>query len=155
MPKIDLSLPINGSKPLDTATNSALCGGKLQTALRLYSLQSPAPRDKSSLILLLAVSRLVVRFLFPYWQRSLLWPSVLALAVITTWLSWRCTTLARILQSRSPYLPKKSRTSLTKYLLGILNKRNILRNQAAVVAYAWDINRKEPDKFQFPHTFHH
>ena len=87
IPKTDLSLRINGSKPLDAATNSALCGGKLRTALRLYSLQSPAPCDNSLLILLLAVSRLVVRFLFPYWQRSLLWPSVLALAVITTWLS--------------------------------------------------------------------
>ena len=107
IPKTNLFLPINGSKPPDAATNSASCGGKLQTALRLYSLQSPAPRDKSSLILLLAVSRLVVRFLFPYWQRSLLWPSVLALAVITTWLSWRCTMLARNPQSRSPYLPKK------------------------------------------------
>ena len=115
------------SKPIDVTTDLASCGGKLWIALRLYSLQSPAPCDNRSLILLLAVSRLVVRFLFPYWQRSLLWPSVHALAGITTWLSWRCTTLARNLQSRSPYLPKKSRTSLTKSSLSILNKKNTYR----------------------------
>ena len=78
-----------------------------------------------------------------------------------TWLS--CSTSARhknaahalnicpVPQVNTPYFPKKSRTSLTKSLLGILNKKTYCAIELLLPPTHGTSLITKPDKLQFPH----